>query len=282
MYSEYNIKKKKLAYATLTEEEHLKLRDKTLSDIKVTSVCLGASVGCHLAEWSGGKTGRSHFCDGNGIETSYYVLYSDVKTDELVRATIAGKCNHSHLDVARRNIDGKTKKEREKDNRAAFRELRELILLVGNRFEQFYTAWRISLNPSDKKFYDSFMDNKRDLALMECAVMLGSKEYRDTVSRLPGETEFENEKRFRQQAVLHLNAIQQLATGSYADFQIDHEDYNNLTVVIRTSIAGLKNNRLMNNCFLDFNSESAIYLFIERAGYGHMITDEARKKWLGK
>ena len=151
MYSEYNIKEKKLAYATLTEEEHTKLREKTLSEVKVTSVCLGASVGCHLAEWSGGRTGRSHFCDSSGLDVSYYILKSDVKTNELVRATIAGKCNHTHLDIARRNIDGKTKKEREKDNRAAFRELRELILLVGNRFEQFYTAWRISLKPRDKK-----------------------------------------------------------------------------------------------------------------------------------
>ena len=282
MYNEYNIKEKKLAYATLTDDEHLKLRDKTLSDTKITPVCLGASVGCHLAEWSNGRTGRSHFCDTNGLDVSYYVLLSDVNTEELVRATIAGKCNHTQLDVARRNIDGKTKKERQKDMRAAFRELRELILLVGNQIEQFYTLWRISLQPNDKEFFDLFMDNKRDMALMECVVQLGSKEYRNTVSRLPDESEFENDKRFRQQAVLHLNALQQLATGSYADFQIDHEDYNNLTVVMRTSIAELKNNRLLNNCFLDFNSESAIYLFIEKAGYGHMITEKARKKWLGE
>ena len=282
MYNEYNIKERKLAYATLTDEEHLNLRDKTLSDIKITPVCLGASVGCHLAEWSSGRTGRSHFCDTNGLDVSYYVLLSDVNTDELVRATIAGKCNHTQLDVARRNIDGKTKKERQKDMRAAFRELRELILLVGNQIEQFYTLWRISLQPSDKEFFDLFMDNKRDMALMECVVQLGSKEYRNTVSQLPDETEFENDKRFRQQSVLHLNALQQLATGSYADFQIDHEDYNNLTVVIRSSIAELKNNRLLNNCFLDFNSESAIYLFIEKAGYGHLITEIARKKWLGE
>ena len=282
MYNEYNIKEKKLAYATLTDDEHLKLRDKTLSDTKITPVCLGASVGCHLAEWSNGRTGRSHFCDTNGLDVSYYVLLSDVNTEELVRATIAGKCNHTQLDVARRNIDGKTKKERQKDMRAAFRELRELILLVGNQIEQFYTLWRISLQPSDKEFFDLFMDNKRDMALMECVVQLGSQEYRNTVPQLPGESEFENDKRFRQQAVLHLNALQQLATGSYADFQIDHEDYNNLTVVMRTSIAELKNNRLLNNCFLDFNSESAIYLFIEKAGYGHMITEKARKKWLGE
>jgi len=282
MYNEYNIKEKKLAYATLTDDEHLELRDKTLSDTKITPVCLGASVGCHLAEWSNGRTGRSHFCDTNGLDVSYYVLLSDVNTEELVRATIAGKCNHTQLDVARRNIDGKTKKERQKYMRAAFKELRELILLVGNQIEQFYTLWRISLQPSDKEFFDLFMDNKRDMALMECVVQLGSKEYRNTIPQLPGESEFENDKRFRQQAVLHLNALQQLATGSYADFQIDHEDYNNLTVVMRTSIAKLKNNRLLNNCFLDFNSESAIYLFIEKAGYGHMITEKARKKWLGQ
>ena len=282
MYNEYNIKEKKLAYATLTDDEHLKLRDETLSGIKITSVCLGASVGCHLAEWSGGRSGRSHFCDTNGLDVSYYVLLSDVNTDELVRATIAGKCNHTQLDVARRNIDGKTKKQRQIDMKTAFRELRELILLVGNQIEQFYTLWRISLQPNDKEFFDLFMDNKRDMALMECVVQLGSKEYRNTVSRLPDESEFENDKRFRQQAVMHLNALQQLATGSYADFQIDREDYNNLTAVIRTSIAELKNNRLLNNCFLDFNSHSAIYLFIEKAGYGHLISEEAIKKWLGE
>ena len=171
MYNEYNIKEKKLAYATLTDDEHLELRDKTLSDTKITPVCLGASVGCHLAEWSNGRTGRSHFCDTNGLDVSYYVLLSDVNTEELVRATIAGKCNHTQLDVARRNIDGKTKKERQKYMRAAFKELRELILLVGNQIEQFYTLWRISLQPSDKEFFDLFMDNKRDMALMRTALM---------------------------------------------------------------------------------------------------------------
>ncbi len=289
MYNEYNIKEKRLQITALSEEEHARLREKTLSDVTVVPVCLGRTVGCHLASWSNGTTGRAHFCDGNGLDVDYYVLYSDSDTDELVRAHAAGKCNHTHLDIARRNIDGKNKRERTKDMKAAFRELKELILLVGNKIEQFYTIWRISMRPSDKEFYDLFMDSKteftesnRDKALMECVVMLNSQEYRDTIPRLPDETEYAWDKRFRQQAVLHLKALQQLATGSYAEFQMDANDYEKLIVATEASITQLKNQRLLNNCFLDFNSESALALFIERAGYGHCMTDDIKRKWLGE
>jgi hypothetical protein len=281
MYNEYNIKKKRLDFTTLNEAEHSKLRDETLSDVRVTSLCLGAAVGCHLAEWSSGRTGRAHFCDSNKLAIDYYSLLSDIDTDALVRATRAGKCSHTALDIARRNIDGKTKKERQKDMKTAIKELKQLILLVGNKFDHFYIAWRISLNPSDKEFYELFMDNKRDMALMECVVMLGSPEYRNTVPRLPHETKFEHDKRFRLQAVMHLNVLSDLALGSYAEWQIDSKHYNVLEAAIQVSIALLKNNRLLDNCFLDFNSEAAVYLFIESNGYGHAINDDARKKMLG-
>jgi len=282
MYNEYNIKEKRLQITTLTEEEHEKLRNLTLSAVKVTPVCMGAKVGCHLAEWPSGRTGKAHFCNGDGLDVDYYVLLSDNSNDELIRAHAVGKCNHTHLDIARRNIDGKNKRQRKKDMKAAFKDLRELILLVGNNLEQFYTAWRISLRPSDKEFFELFMDYKRDMALAECLVMLNSEEYRNTIPRLPEESDFAWDKRFRQQAVLHLDAIQELATGSYAEFQMDEEDYANLTGAIRVSMVQLKNQRSLNNCFLKFNSESALALFIERAGYGHLMSDDIKQRWLGE